>query len=112
MADFTDLGQTYDGPTDVGSKKLDKAPKISYPTLYITSDGDMDFPEEGTALVKFRRVSETKTTRDAEDPRYNCELEIMGIRVEDESNEDDEDEKPEDPVDALERSLKGEDDEE
>lgn len=110
MADFTDLGQTYDGPTDVGSKKLDKAPKVSYPTLYIRGESDMDFPEEGTALVKFRRVSETKSTRDPEDPSYSCELEIMGIRVEDAVEE--EEEKAEDPVDALERSLKGGDGEE
>lgn len=63
----------------MGASSSDK--KMSYPTLYFTCDKECEFPEEGTAKIKFRKVEDVENTRDPEKPTYRYELEVHGIEV-------------------------------
>ncbi len=41
----------------------------------------MDIPDEGTALITFRKIDSGENTRDPEDPKYRCEIEVQSIEV-------------------------------
>jgi len=55
--------------------------KMSYPSLYFTHDEPVDLPDEGTAVIKFRKVESSENTRDPDDPKYRCEIEVHSIDV-------------------------------
>lgn len=55
--------------------------KTYYPSLYFTGDSKMDIPDEGTAVITFRKVDSGENTRDPEDPKYRCEIEVHSIEV-------------------------------
>ena len=54
---------------------------MSYPTLYFTSGQEIEFPEDGTATIKFRKVECSENMRDPKDPKYRYELEVQGIDI-------------------------------
>ena len=61
-----------------------KTPKVYYPTLYLSDIKDLDkIPEEGTATIKFKRVSLTKSDRTGQKPSVSCDLEVQSITFED-----------------------------
>jgi hypothetical protein len=77
-----DLGQKNEGPgccAPIGDS--DREDKMHYPSLYFTGDKKMDIPEEGTALITFRKVDSGENTRDPDDPKYRCEIEVHSIEV-------------------------------
>jgi hypothetical protein len=55
--------------------------KTYYPSLYISGDKKLGFPDEGTATITFRKVSSGEDQRDGEEPHYRCELEVHSIEV-------------------------------
>lgn len=55
--------------------------KVYYPSLYFSGDTKMDIPDEGTALITFRKIDSGENTRDPEDPKYRCEIEVQSIDV-------------------------------
>ena len=75
-----DLGQKYDdmSPCCAGEEKKGK---MHYPTLYFTHSEKIDLPEEGEAVIKFRKVESAENTRDPDDPKYRCELEIHSLET-------------------------------
>lgn len=76
-----DLGQKYPaGEPCCASPSGDKE-KVSYPSLYFTHGEKIDFPDEGEAIIKFRKIESAENTRDPKDPKYRCELEVRGIEV-------------------------------
>lgn len=56
-------------------------PKVYYPSLYFNGDSKMDIPDEGTALITFRKIDSGENTRDPDDPQYRCEIEVHSIEV-------------------------------
>lgn len=78
-----DLGQKDDFPgccAPVGCSSDDKD-KIRYPSLYFTGDTKMDIPDEGVATITFRKIDSGENTRDPDDPKYRCEIEVHSIEV-------------------------------
>lgn len=75
-----DLGQKHDsGPcTPMNDSGKDR---VHYPSLYFTHDEPVNLPEEGTAVIKFRKIESSENTRDPEDPKYRCEIEVHSIDV-------------------------------
>lgn len=57
----------------------DTGKKIYYPSLYLSGTEKIDLPEEGEAVITFRKVSSGEERRDDEEPQYRCELEIRSI---------------------------------
>lgn len=55
--------------------------KIHYPSLYFTHDEPVDLPDEGTAVITFRKVESSENTRDPDDPKYRCEIEVHSIDI-------------------------------
>lgn len=76
-----DLGQKYEPPCMPSASDCKEEPKVSYPTLYFTCDQKCDLPDQGTAVIKFRKVEDAENTRDKDDPKYRYELEVQGIEV-------------------------------
>jgi hypothetical protein len=81
-----DLGQKYDGPVSPMDDSEDS--KTSYPSLYFTCDEECDIPDEGTAVITFRKVEDAENTRDPEDPKYRYELEVQSIDVKNSGGKD------------------------
>lgn len=73
MPEYYDLGSK---PEAIGAKP-DKAPSVYYPHLSITSKEEMDLPDEGEAMIRFKKVEDSKNTKRGE---YRCDLEITGIK--------------------------------
>lgn len=57
----------------------DSGKKIYYPSLYLSGTSKMDLPDEGEALISFKKVSSGMDERDGEEPHYRCELEVRSI---------------------------------
>lgn len=79
---FKDLGKKHSAEEAEPAVKSND--RTYYPSLYINSDFTLDLPESGEAVIRFKRVSETKTTstgRGSSRPSYSCELEVQGIKV-------------------------------
>ena len=51
---------------------------MSYPTLHIEGGESLDLPKSGTAVIRFRVVSETEETR-GDKEHYRCDLEVLSI---------------------------------
>lgn len=74
-----DLGQKYDkgmccSPSSTGDGKM------SYPSLYFTHDKPVDLPDEGTAVITFRKVEAAEMQRNPDEPKkYRCEIEVHSI---------------------------------
>lgn len=58
-----------------------KEPKVHYPSLSFTHDEPVDLPDEGTAVIHFRKIESSENTRDEENPKYRCEIEVHSIEV-------------------------------
>lgn len=73
-----ELGQKYNSgdPCCAPGESKDKT---HYPSLYFTHDEPVDVPEEGTAVIKFRKIESSENTRDPDDPKYRCEIEVHSI---------------------------------
>ena len=67
-----------EGGPDESPVSLKDAPNVYYPSLHISSDEEIDLPDEGQMLVTFRktRTEESKSDRGE---RYCCTLEIQSI---------------------------------
>jgi hypothetical protein len=77
-----DLGQKNEGPGCCAPMSTDSSEgKMHYPSLYFTGDKKMDIPEEGTAVITFRKIDSGENTRDPDDPKYRCEIEVHSIEV-------------------------------
>lgn len=77
-----DLGQESPSSGCCAVPSCDEgAKKTYYPSLYFSGDTKMDIPEEGTALITFRKIDSGENTRDPEDPKYRCEIEVQSIEV-------------------------------
>lgn len=75
-----DLGQKYDnGPCGVPMGSSESKEKVHYPSLYFTHDEPVEVPDEGTAVIKFRKIESSENTRDPDDPKYRCEIEVHAI---------------------------------
>jgi hypothetical protein len=57
--------------------------KVHYPTLYFSGNEKMDIPDEGTAVITFRKVDSGENTRDPDEPMYRCEIEVQSLEVKD-----------------------------
>lgn len=82
-----DLGSK--GPGECCSSPTKSEPSVYYPSFCYTGDKPMDIPEEGEMVIRYKKVSSTKETRD-DKTRYICTIEIREIVSAEE--EDDEDE--------------------
>lgn len=75
-----ELGQKYDNsPCAPMESKGDD--KMHYPSLYFTHDAPVELPEDGTAVITFRKIESSENTRDPDDPKYRCEIEVHSIEV-------------------------------
>ncbi len=84
-----ELGSKSSGPGCCMSSCEEDEEKMYYPSLYISGDKKIERPEEGTAIITFRKIDSGENTRDPEDPQYRCELEVHSIEVKDGSNQKD-----------------------
>lgn len=50
-----------------------------YPSLHLDWDDKYDLPDSGTMTVKFRKTSETNTTRPGDKSRQSVSLDILEI---------------------------------
>ncbi len=75
MHDFIDLG------TKAGGEMAEpmKAPEAYYPHLSIRSPKEMALPEEGEAVIKFRKGDSGTRKRDGK-TEYYCDIEVLGIK--------------------------------
>ncbi len=78
MPDYPiDLGtKSSCGPCCVPSPREDKE-KTYYPSLYL-SGKELNLPDSGEIILKFKKVSESTSTREGKSD-YSCELEIHQI---------------------------------
>lgn len=85
-----DLGSKTSGPGCCASPCCgpDKE-KTYYPSLYINGDKKISLPDEGEAVIVFRKVDSGEDTRDPENPRYRCELEVRSIEPRASKNRED-----------------------
>lgn len=74
-----DLGQKYDPSCCAPMPSSTGEGKMSYPSLYFTHDKPVDLPDEGTAVITFRKVESSENTRDPSAPKYRCEIEVHSI---------------------------------
>lgn len=75
-----DLGQKYESPGCCAPSEASDD-KMHYPSLYFTHDKPVEFPDEGEAVITFRKVESSENTRDPDDPKYRCELEVKSIEI-------------------------------
>jgi len=99
-----DLGKKSDHSMMAMPKESEDDSKVYYPSLYI-SGVKVSLPESGEITLKFKKLSETKSTCDGKTD-YSVELEVQEI-CEVESTED---ETKEDSGDALDKLAKEADD--
>lgn|SRR5574343_1046392 len=57
----------------------DSGKKVYYPSLYLSGTDKIDLPDEGEAIITFRKVASGEDRREDEEPQYRCELEIRSI---------------------------------
>lgn len=77
-----DLGtKSPAGCCSPASDKDEGEEKTYYPSLYFTGDEKMDIPDEGSAVITFRKVDSGENTRDPKEPLYRCEIEVHSIDV-------------------------------
>lgn len=77
-----DLGQKQpNGPCSPAGDDDEGEEKVYYPSLYFSGDEKMDIPDEGTAVITFRKIDSGENTRDPDDPKYRCEIEVKSIEV-------------------------------
>jgi len=58
--------------------QMSPEPSMSYPTIHIEGEESLDLPKSGTAVIRFRVVSETEEMR-GDKEHYRCDLEVMSI---------------------------------
>lgn len=68
----------------------DSEEKMYYPSLYLSGGEKIELPDEGTAVITFKKVSSGMDQRDGEEPHYRCELEIHSIEPKGGTKKDDE----------------------
>lgn len=71
-----DLGQKYHHSCGTPVPEKSDKEKIHYPALYFTHDEPIDIPDEGTAVITFRKLSSGEDMRDEDEPKYKCEIEV------------------------------------
>lgn len=76
-----DLGQKNSSGPCCAPMSTDSESKVHYPNLYFTTDTEIEFPDDGTAVIKFRKVECSENMRDPKDPKYRYELEVQGIDI-------------------------------
>jgi hypothetical protein len=101
-----DLGKKSDHSMMAMPKESEDDSKVHYPSLYI-SGVKVSLPDSGEITLKFKKLSETKSTREGKTD-YSVELEIQEIC----DVESKEEEKKEDSGEALDRLAEEADDEE
>lgn len=106
---FVDLGEKMKPMTAIDIESESEPVSIHYPSLYFSNAKElMDFPNEGTAVIHFKKVMERKETviRNGEEKKCYCvELEIHGIKSNGKSKMESMEEE-EDDEDAIEKGLK------
>jgi len=70
-----DLGKEMGSPC-CGPEKMPEKGEKYYPTIYIDGVGDLELPEEGEAVIKFKMVRDTK---DMKTGKHELVLEIREI---------------------------------
>lgn len=76
-----DLGQKQDSTGCCAPMAEKSDDKMHYPSLYFTHDEPVNLPAEGTAVITFRKIESSENTRDPDDPKYRCEIEVRSIEV-------------------------------
>lgn len=76
-----ELGQKYENGPCCAPDSPKGESKMHYPSLYFTHDEPVDLPDEGTAVITFRKIESSENVRDPEDPKYRCEIEVHTIEV-------------------------------
>lgn len=77
-----------DGFIDLGkpSKLMESKPaeptkdRVYYPSTYITSEKPIKLPEEGEAVIRFRKKSSSENTDEDGKTSYSCSIDILGIK--------------------------------
>lgn len=90
-------------PTSSSDKKS-KNQKY-YPSLYLEWDDKYDLPDSGTMTVKFRKTSETNTTRPGDKSRQTVSLDILEITDTKATKVADKESKEESGEEALDRHM-------
>jgi hypothetical protein len=85
-----ELGSKSPSPGCAPVSCCDSGEKMHYPSLYLSGSQKLDLPDEGTALISFKKVSSGMDQRDDEEPHYRCELEVHSIEVKGGKPKDDE----------------------
>ena len=75
---FIDLGKKWDEAA-LPPKDSQGEERVSYPSLYITSDSPLKLGDKGEAVIKYKKVESTESMRDGKHS-YRCELEVHGIK--------------------------------
>jgi hypothetical protein len=83
-----DLGQKSPSCGCAPSPCCDSGEKTYYPSLYLSGGQKIDLPDEGTAVITFKKVSSGMDERDGQEPHYRCELEVRSIEVKDAKKDD------------------------
>ena len=87
---FIDLGEDFEKKYGAISATPEAAsdserPVVHYPELRFELDSLKELPQEGAAMIKYRKTmerEETVTREGKSETRYVCELEIHGIKPE------------------------------
>lgn len=77
MNDFIELGSKPAEITEAPSPR--KEPAVYYPSLHISGPEDMDFPDEGTATIRFKK-GDSGTRKRGDKKEYYCDLEVIAIK--------------------------------
>ncbi len=80
---FIDLGKKAD-PMGAISPKPDKAPKIHYPSCYISDVEGLDV-EDGDEVILRGKVTSVTTTSRGGKKGYSCDVEVNSLKVDGES---------------------------
>lgn len=85
-----DLGQKSPSCGCAPTPCCDSGEKTYYPSLYLSGGQKLDLPDEGTAVITFKKVSSGMDEREGQEPHYRCELEVRSIEVRGGAAKDDE----------------------
>jgi len=66
-----------ESPAESAAEPSSEGPQ--YPNFYVDGKEKLPIPDQGTMTIKYKRVAESESTRDGEDPHYSCTIEVQKI---------------------------------
>jgi hypothetical protein len=80
MKDFINLGKPSGNAMSEILIEKEKSDEMFYPSLSIRGKNEIYFPEEGEAIIKYKKCASGSSEYRGRDPEYYCDLEVIAIK--------------------------------